>query len=94
MKITVKTTQQKVYQIDVEPSDSVGALKAKIEAAHGHPVTSQKIIYSGKILADDKVIETCGIKEKDFLVLMVSKPKAPAATTSTAQSSTPAPAPA
>ncbi|KAJ2918512.1 hypothetical protein MD484_g1885, partial [Candolleomyces efflorescens] len=93
MKITVKTTQQKVYQVDVEPSESVAALKAKIEAAHGHLVSSQKIIYSGKILADDKVIETCGIKEKDFLVLMVSKPKAPAAAnTSAASSSTPAPA--
>uniref|UniRef100_A0A0W0FVP2 UV excision repair protein RAD23 n=1 Tax=Moniliophthora roreri TaxID=221103 RepID=A0A0W0FVP2_MONRR len=86
MKITVKTTQQK---IDAEPSDTVGTIKSKIEAAHGHPVASQKIIYSGKILADDKTIESCGIKEKDFLVLMVSKPKpTPAATTS----STPAPA--
>lgn len=28
---------------------------------------------AGKILADDKTIESCGIKEKDFLVLMVSK---------------------
>jgi UV excision repair protein RAD23 len=29
--------------------------------------------YAGKILPDDKTIESCGIKEKDFLVLMVSK---------------------
>ncbi|KAK7035303.1 UV excision repair protein rad23 [Paramarasmius palmivorus] len=87
MKITVKTTQQKV---DAELNDTVGTIKSKIEAAHGHPVASQKIIYSGKILADDKSIESCGIKEKDFLVLMVSKPKpTPAATTS----ATPAPAP-
>ena len=27
----------------------------------------------GKILTDDKTIDSCGIKEKDFLVLMVSK---------------------
>ena len=27
----------------------------------------------GKILTDDKSIDSCGIKEKDFLVLMVSK---------------------
>ncbi|KAF5325943.1 hypothetical protein D9611_000225 [Ephemerocybe angulata] len=91
MKITVKTTQQKVYQIDVEGQETVGTLKAKIESEHGHAVASQKVIYSGKILSDDKTIESCGIKEKDFLVLMVSKPKTtPAASTS----STPAPAPA
>ncbi|KAL0575595.1 UV excision repair protein rad23 [Marasmius crinis-equi] len=89
MKITVKTTQQKVFQIDAEPSDTVAVLKSKIESSQSHPVASQKIIYSGKILADDKTVESCGIKEKDFLVLMVSKPKpTPAATTST----TPAPA--
>ncbi|KAF7315372.1 UV excision repair protein RAD23 [Mycena indigotica] len=73
VKITVKTTQQKVFQIDAEPTDTVGDLKAKIEAEHGHAAGAQKIIYSGKVLPDDKTVESCGIKEKDFLVLMVSK---------------------
>ncbi|KAK0504862.1 hypothetical protein EDD18DRAFT_1398321 [Armillaria luteobubalina] len=73
MKVTVKTTQQKVFQIDVEDEETIGALKNKIQDAQGHPVASQKIIYSGKILADDKTVGSCGIKEKDFLVLMVSK---------------------
>ncbi|KAF9461303.1 hypothetical protein BDZ94DRAFT_1168021 [Collybia nuda] len=91
MKLTIKTTQQKVFQIDVEPSDTVAVLKSKIQESQSHPVGVQKIIYSGKILTDDKTIESCGIKEKDFLVLMVSKPKptpTPAATTPAA----PAPA--
>lgn len=107
MKITVKTTQQKVFQvsncpfllhfnfsfiqIDVESGETVADLKAKIHELQGHPVAVQKIIYSGnlhgffcylsiistcilgKILTDDKTIDSCGIKEKDFLVLMVSK---------------------
>ncbi|CAA7263206.1 unnamed protein product [Cyclocybe aegerita] len=75
MKVTIKTTQQKVFQIDVDPAESIADLKAKIEQSHAHPAASQKIIYSGKILTDDKTIDSCGIKEKDFLVLMVSKPK-------------------
>jgi UV excision repair protein RAD23 len=88
MKITVKTTQQKVFQVDVDGSDTIADLKAKIHESQGHPVAVQKIIYSGKILTDDKSVESCGIKEKDFLVLMVSKPKpTPASTSST---STPA----
>jgi len=30
-------------------------------------------LLSGKILSDDKTIESCGVKEKDFFVLMVAK---------------------
>jgi len=75
MKITIKTTQQKIFQVEIESTESIAALKAKIQEAQGHPAAVQKIIYSGQILTDDKTVESCGIKEKDFLVLMVSKPK-------------------
>ncbi|KAF5321987.1 hypothetical protein D9619_001854 [Psilocybe cf. subviscida] len=93
MKITIKTTQQKVFQFDVDGTETIGQLKAKIEESQGHAASAQKIIYSGKILADDKTIESCGIKEKDFLVLMVSKPKpAPAASTSAPAPAAAAPA--
>jgi UV excision repair protein RAD23 len=95
MKITIKTLQQKVFQIDAEESETVGDLKKKIQDTHGHIIESQKLIYSGKVLPDSKSIESCAIKEKDFLVLMVSKPKpTPSASTSTtaaAATSNPAP---
>ncbi|KAG6849455.1 hypothetical protein H0H93_008298 [Arthromyces matolae] len=91
MKITIKTTQQKIFHIDVDGSDTVGILKQKIQETQKHDVASQKIIYSGKVLADDKTIESCGIKEKDFLVLMVSKPK-PSPAPAVASTSTPVPA--
>ncbi|KAF8973333.1 hypothetical protein BDZ97DRAFT_1780860 [Flammula alnicola] len=88
MKITVKTTQQKVFQVDVDGTDSIAHLKAKIQESQGHPVAVQKIIYSGKILTDDKTVDSCGIKEKDFLVLMVSKPKPTAAASSSISTAT------
>ncbi|KAF8325218.1 uncharacterized protein EI90DRAFT_3000080 [Cantharellus anzutake] len=75
MKLTFKTVQQQTFTLEAEPSDTVGDLKQKINELQGHPVTSQKIIYSGKILPDSKTVESCNFKEKDFLVLMVSKPK-------------------
>ena len=73
MLLKIKTTQQKSFEIEAAPEDTVGVLKSKIQDAHGHPAAVQKIIYSGKVLADDKTIQSCGIKETDFLVLMVSK---------------------
>ncbi|KEP53408.1 UV excision repair protein RAD23 [Rhizoctonia solani 123E] len=94
MKITFKTLQQKQFQVDAEPTDTVLDLKQKVKDAQGHQVEHQKLIYSGKILSDDKTVESLGIKEKDFLVVMVSKPKAaPAASTSAAPAPIAAPVP-
>ncbi|KAG8918067.1 hypothetical protein FRC01_002059 [Tulasnella sp. 417] len=96
LSITVKTLQQKQFKVEAELSDTVAQLKQKIEATNGAPVANQKLVFSGKILADEKTVEECNIKEKDFLVLMVSKPKpaaAPAASTSTTSPSTSTPAP-
>jgi len=34
-------------QVEAEPDDTISALKEKITADQGHPVASQKIIFSG-----------------------------------------------
>lgn len=36
----------------------------------------QKLILKGKILADDVLVSAIGYSEKDFIVVMVTKPKA------------------
>lgn len=101
MKLTIKTLQQKIFQLEAEGSETIADLKQKISDTQGHSVESQKLIFSGKILTDDKTVASCEIKEKDFLVLMVSKSKpTPAqpppviASTSTPQPEAAAPAPA
>ncbi|KAF8514229.1 hypothetical protein BU17DRAFT_77090 [Hysterangium stoloniferum] len=91
MKITIKTLQQKLFQIEADASETVFDLKSKIFESQGHTIENQKLIYSGKVLPDTKTIASCEIKEKDFLVLMVSKPKAaPASTSTPSTSATPA----
>lgn len=52
----------------------VDALKQKIETEHSIAVDTQKLIFKGKILAEGaKTMDDYGIKDKDFLVIMVSK---------------------
>ncbi|KAJ2717057.1 UV excision repair protein rad23 [Coemansia spiralis] len=75
MKIKLKTLQQKEFSIDAEPADTVGSVKEKVEAEQGLPAATQKLIFSGKILADTQTMEEIGIKENDFMVVMSSKPK-------------------
>ncbi|KAJ7747460.1 hypothetical protein DFH07DRAFT_747788, partial [Mycena maculata] len=78
-------------QIDAEPTDFIGAIKSKIEQSQGVTPSSQKIIFSGKVLADDKTLESYGFREeKDYLVLMVAKPT-PTPTSSASNPAAPAP---
>lgn len=58
MKITVKTLQQKQFTIDAEPSDTIGDVKARIQAEQGHSAETQKLIYSGTLICDLKHITT------------------------------------
>ncbi|WVQ63241.1 UV excision repair protein Rad23 [Kwoniella botswanensis] len=92
VKITFKTVQNKLFTVEAEGSETVGDLKKKIQETQTFPAENQKLIYSGKILNDTATVESLKIKEKDFLVVMVSKPKAaPAASSSTPAPAAPAP---
>ncbi|XP_032902616.1 UV excision repair protein RAD23 homolog B isoform X1 [Amblyraja radiata] len=89
MQITLKTLQQQTFRIDIDSEQTVKALKEKIEAEKGNdafPATGQKLIYAGKILNDDTQLKDYKIDEKNFVVVMVTKPKAaPASTQQTTQ---------
>ncbi|KAF8245141.1 UV excision repair protein Rad23 [Wilcoxina mikolae CBS 423.85] len=94
MKLTFKDLKQQKFTLDAEPSDTIAQVKEKIFKLKNEEkewdTSLQKLIYSGKILADDKTVEFYKVEEKGFIVCMLSKPKAAPAASS---SSTPAKAP-
>ncbi|KAJ5126291.1 UV excision repair protein (RadW) [Penicillium atrosanguineum] len=95
MKLTFKDLKQEKFVIDVEPSETVREVKAKIAQEKGeYDAERMKVIYSGKILQDDKTVESYSIQEKDFLVCLPGKGPKPAASASKAPSTPAARAPA
>uniref|UniRef100_A0A7N8WZP1 UV excision repair protein RAD23 n=1 Tax=Mastacembelus armatus TaxID=205130 RepID=A0A7N8WZP1_9TELE len=99
MQITLKTLQQQTFKVDIDEEETVKTLKERIEQEKGKDnfsVAGQKLIYAGKILNDDTPLKEYKIDEKNFVVVMVTKPKVTSAATqpssATSTPSTTAPA--
>ncbi|XP_061744503.1 UV excision repair protein RAD23 homolog B-like [Nerophis ophidion] len=95
LTVTLRTLQQQTFKIHIDSELTVKALKERIEEDRGKdafPTAGQKLIYAGKILNDDTALKEYNISDKNFVVVMVTKPKA-APPPQTSPKLTPQPAP-
>ncbi|KAI0180312.1 UV excision repair protein Rad23 [Hypoxylon sp. FL1284] len=89
MKVTFKELSNAKFTLEVEPTESISGLKARVSEEKGWDPKLLKLIYSGKILKDEDTVETHKIEEKGYIVCMVSKPT-PAAASASSSSAAPA----
>ena len=71
MQIFVKTLTGRTMTVNIEGANTVAELKEKITEKEGIPATQQRLVFAGKCLEDDRVLNDYNIQKESTVHLLL-----------------------
>jgi ubiquitin len=71
MQLFIKSLTNEIIGIEVELTDTIENVKAKIQNINNNPIEQQRLIYKGKEMENNRILNEYNIADNTTIILVL-----------------------